>query len=267
LTVGRHPLSLAAGVMPDFDPVTTTEAAVAAGWDMAGVWVDFETWTPAVTKAVRKALGGLPALDVEYIRLTPGPLPDTARRLADVGAELGAANLLLVSGDPDDAATAAKLAELAEYCQPRGLRAALEFGVFTAVKSLDQAIRILDAAAHPAAAVLLDSIHLDRAGVDVAQIARIPPERLPYAQFCDASADRPDPDDLPAVIKDALDLRLLPGEGVLPLKAYVEALPPEAPLSVELRSAALRAGYPDARDRSAALLAATRAWMAQNTPG
>ena len=256
-----QPISLAAGVMPDFGPVETSEAAVAAGFDMAGVWVDLESWSEATTAAVRRALGGLPVLDVEYIRLGPGPLPDAARRLVDIGAELGAANVLIVSGDPDDAATAAKLAELAAYCAPRGLRAALEFGIFTSVTSLDQALGIVAAAAHPAAALLLDPIHLDRAGVGMAELAQIPPERLSYAQFCDAPSERPDRADRSAVLRDALDLRRLPGEGVLPLREFVAALPSGLPLSIELRSEALRRAYPAAPDRAAALATATRAWL------
>ncbi len=43
----------------------------------------------------------------------------------------------------------------------------------------------------------------------------------------------PSPDDTPALIREARTGRLLPGEGVLPLKELVAALPPSAPLAIE----------------------------------
>jgi len=258
-----RPISLAAGVMPDFGPVETSQAAVAAGFDMAGVWVDLASWTPATTVGVRQALGGLPVLDVEYIRLAPGPLDEAGLRLIDIGAELGAANVLIVSGDPDDQATADKLARLAAYGAERGVRANLEFGVFTAVKSLAQALAILEASGDPSLAVLLDPIHVDRAGVAVREVAAIPRSRLSYAQFCDAPAERPAASDLPAVLRDALDLRMMPGEGALPLQAFLQGLPADLPLSIELRSEALRTGAPDVFDRARRLAAASRAWLAE----
>ena len=262
-----HPLSLAAGVLPDYDPVRASAAAVEAGFDMAGVWVQVDAWTPATTRALRSALGGVPVLDVEYIRLAPGPLDPAHIRLIDIGAELGAANVLLISTDPDDGATSAKLAELGAYAGERGLRVALEFGIFTSVRSLDQALAIVAAAAHPAVALLLDPIHLDRAVVPMTALSSIPPDRLSYAQFCDAPAARPDPRDLAQIVRDALDLREMPGEGHLPLRAFLERLPAGLPLSVELRSEALRRRCPDAVERARAVAEATRSWLARRGDG
>jgi sugar phosphate isomerase/epimerase len=185
------------------------------------------------------------------------------RRSIDIGAELGAKNILCVSSDPDMGATAARLAELCGHAEPCGMRVALEFGIFTEVKDLTMAMAVLDAVAHPLRALLIDPIHVDRSGSTVAQIAAVPHEQLPYAQFCDASGDRPDPSDFNAVITDAIDLRLQCGAGVLPLKAMLKAMPANIPLSIELRSKALRDTYPDAGKRAKAVAAATRAWFAK----
>lgn len=35
-----NPISLASGVVPEFGPVDTIEAARAGGFDMVGLWVD-----------------------------------------------------------------------------------------------------------------------------------------------------------------------------------------------------------------------------------
>ena len=43
----------------------------------------------------------------------------------------------------------------------------------------------------------------------------------------------PGPTDTPSLVREARTGRLLPGEGVLPLKELVAALPPGLPLAIE----------------------------------
>jgi hypothetical protein len=87
---------------------------------------------------------------------------------------------------------------------------------------------------------------------------------LPYAQFCDAPATRPDPADFDAVITDAIDLREQCGAGALPLRAMVRALPADIPLSIELRSKMLRDSFPEPAARARAVADATRHWLDAN---
>lgn len=258
-----HKLSLASGVLPEFGAADVVEAAAAAGFDAAGLWVDPAEWSAQDTRETRAALArtGMPVLDVEVVWIKPGSALDDHRRVIDVGAELGAANVLCVSSDPDHGATADKLAALCRHAEGSGMRVALEFGIFTEVKNLTQALAVLDRVGHPLRAVLIDPIHVDRSGTSVEQIAAIDPALLPYAQFCDARAQRPDPADFDAVITDAIDLREQCGEGVLPLAAMLQALPADIPLSLELRSAALREAFSHPALRAKAVLDATRRWM------
>jgi len=114
-------------------------------------------------------------------------------------------------------------------------------------------------AGHAAGAVLVDALHLDRGAGTPAEVAALDPTLLPYAQLCDAPATRP-PDD--GLIDEALNGRLLPGDGDLPLAALIDAFAPTTPFSMELRSAALRNAYPDAVDRAAVVLTASRAMLA-----
>jgi sugar phosphate isomerase/epimerase len=141
------------------------------------------------------------------------------------------------------------------------MRVSLEFGIFTEVKTLTQALGVLRMVQHPLAALLIDPIHVDRSGSAIAEIAKVDPALLPYAQFCDAPAERPDPADMAAVIRDAVDLREQCGEGALPLAALYQAVPPGIPLSIELRSLALREAFPHPALRAAAVGAATRKWL------
>jgi sugar phosphate isomerase/epimerase len=258
-----HRLSLASGVLPEFGAVDVIEAAAASGFDAAGIWVDPAEWTADTTRAARAALiaTGMPVLDVEVVWIKPDTPIGGHLKVLDVGAELGAANVLCVSSDPDHGATADKLAALCRHAEGSGIRVALEFGIFTEVKTLSQAVAILDRVGHPLRALLIDPIHFDRSGTTVQQIATVDPALLPYAQICDARAERPDPADFSAIIADAVDLREQCGEGALPLENILLALPRDVPLSVELRSAALRKAYPQPEPRAKAVLAATKRWL------
>lgn len=258
-----NPLSLASGVLPEFGAVDVIEAARAAGFDAAGIWIEPGEWSAADTRAARAALAatGLPLLDVEVIWIKPDSALDDHRKVIDVGAELGARNVLCVSSDPDHGATANKLTALCRHAEGSGMRVALEFGVFTEVKNLAQALAVLDRVGHPLRAVLVDPIHVDRSGTSVAELAAIDPALLPYAQFCDARAQRPDPADFDAVITDAIDLREQCGQGVLPLAAMLEALPAGISLSIELRSSVLREAFDHPVLRAKAVADATRSWF------
>jgi sugar phosphate isomerase/epimerase len=76
-------------------------------------------------------------------------------------------------------------------------------------------------------------LHFSRSGGLPAHVAGIDPALLRYAQICDAGADMPGPTDTPALIREARTGRLLPGEGVLPLKELVAVLPAQVPLAIE----------------------------------
>lgn len=258
-------LSFASGIVPEFGPLDTIKAAAAGGFDAVGLWVEPDNWTDAITRDCRAALAdtGLELLDVEVIWIKPDSQMDDHKRSIDIGAELGAKNVLCVSSDPDMGATAARLAELCSHAEPSGMRVALEFGIFTEVKNLRMAMGVLDAVEHPLRALLIDPIHVDRSGTSIVEIAAVPPELLPYAQFCDAPAKRPDPHYFEDVITDAIDLREQCGAGGLPLTDIYGALPRNIPLSIELRSKALRDGYPDPCERAKIVADATRNWLAE----
>ena len=256
-------LSLASGVMPEFTPGQTVAAAAAAGWDAVGIWVDMKLWTPETTREVRARLAdaGMPALDAEVVWLREGPDDADHLRILDIAADIGAANVLVVSSAGSARETADKLGRLADHARGAGPRISLEFGAFTSVKSLGDALEVLDLCGRPDAGLLVDPLHFARTGGRPADLASVDPSRFAYAQFCDAPARGPNPSEVEAIIEEAIDLRLMPGEGGLPLAGVLTALPANTPLSVELRSKALRDRYPDPAERARVLLDATRRWM------
>ena len=258
----RQPISLASGVLPGFSPPVVAEAALRAGFDATGIWVEPSTWTDATTRAVQDTLAGsIPVLDVEVIWLKPGPDNPDHFRVLDIGMELRAANALVVSSDPDPHASAAKLHRLCAHAAGSPLRVALEFGLFTEVRTIDSALAILEECDHPASALLIDPLHLSRSGGSPDDVRRVDRRLLSYAQFCDAPPEMPARDDVQAIIHEAVDLRLNPGDGSLPLTALLDAMPAQIPLSIELRSKKLRDDFPEPIIRAQALQRATRTFL------
>lgn len=256
-------LSLAAGVLPEATPAQLVEAAAFGGFDMGGMWAERETWTPATTRAVRRQCGeaGVKLLDLEVAWIMPGAPDPWLTELVEIAAELGAANLLCVSSDPDMAATVAKFQAMVDRAQGTGVRVNLEFGLFTEVKTIHAARAVLEPVEGAAKAMLVDTLHWSRSGGTAEDLAAIPREWLSYCQPCDAPADPPDLADFNAIIDDAINRRVALGAGGLAIGAMLDALPADLPLAVEERSASLRDAFPDLNQRAAEVARTSRAWL------
>lgn len=252
-------LSLAAGVCPETAPADFVSACAEAGWNACGVWFDPETWTNAVARDVRQRLddAGMIALDVEPVFVTPSG--DHGQRLIDAAAAVNARNILVVNRGAEEGQFVERFAELCVMSAGANVGCCLEFLPIMSLKTLPEALKVVAAVDHPNAAVLVDSHHLDRTGATPADLADVDPKFFRYAQLNDAAADPGDD-----LLVDAVDLRSSPGEGDLPLIDLVDALPAELPLSMEVRSASLRATFPDPADRARSVLEATRRFFAEN---
>ena len=250
-------LSLAAGCVLDLDPVATVEAAAAAGFDAAGLWFDAATWTSATTSGVQRALAatGIGALDIEPLIYGRGDLPVEA--LLDAAAATGARFVLTCSGP---AAVDDFLPQFESLCALAADRApqatiTLEFLPIFTVGSLASAIDVVSRVGAPNSGILVDTLHLSRSGSTPAELAAAvaaQPGLVPYLQLADAPAAIPA--DRTALRDEALNGRLLCGDGVLPIDDVVSAVP-GAPLSVELRSAALVQRYTDPFERARVIYA------------
>ncbi len=263
-----HLLSLAAGVLPEFAPDAIVAAAADAGYRATGIWCDTETWTEATTRAVATQLrdGSLQALDIEVIWIRAGrEMSDAARRLIDIGGELGAHNVLIVSANPNLADTKRQFSALCDRAAAAGMRAVLEFLMIAEVKTLAQALDIVADVGHPAGGVLIDALHLARCGGSPADVAPLDPSLLPYAQLCDGPASLARTD-YEGFLTDAVDGRCAAGEGELPLRELLAVLPSKVPLSLEVRSKRYRERYPNAAERARAVLAATRRFLDERAP-
>ena len=259
----RHPVSMAAGIMPEATPAQLVEAAVAGDFDFGGMWVERDQWTSATTRAVKRQLRAaqLSLLDVEVAWIMPGPPDQWLVELVDIACELGAPNLLCVSSDPDPGATTAKLQALVDRAAGTGVRVNLEFGLFTEVKTIAAASAIVAELEGDAKGLLCDTLHWSRSGGSAEAIRELSRDWLGYAQLCDAPTAGPDLTDMRAIVDDAINRRMPLGEGGLPLAAMVDALPAGLPVAIEERSATLRERFPDLNERAREVARTSRRWL------
>ena len=203
----RHPLAMASGIMPEATPLQLVDAAARAGFDYGGMWIEPATWTDDTTRAVQARLDdtGLRLLDVEVVWIKPGPLDPDHLRIVEIGAALGARNVLCVSSDPDRGATRDKLAALIAHGGALGIRVNLEFGLFTEVRTIHEASGLLAEIDDPASGLLVDALHFTRSGGTLADLDALPRHWLSYCQLCDAPAPGADPDDPAAILEEAID--------------------------------------------------------------
>lgn len=236
-------LSLAHMTVLDAHPLELVDAAVAGHFDAIGLRIV----APAPTDALVPVVGDEPlirrlrerlrdaaitVLEVESIWIGPTTVAAALRPALDVAQRLGARNVLTMGNDPDEARLTATFARLCEEGARFDLRVGLEFAAFTHATSIRQAQRIVDAAAQPNGAILIDALHLWRSGGTPADIRRLDPRRLTYAQLCDARGPQPAGPD--ALRREARGDRHYPGAGEIPLAGILDALPERLPIAIEV---------------------------------
>lgn len=172
--------------------------------------------------------------DVDWTHLAP---------VVEATARLGSPMIVANSFEPDEARFIALLARYCAEAAGAGIRIALEFLPYSAVRTLDDALRVIRGTGAANAGLMLDVLHLNRSGGSAADIARVPPERLFFAQLCDARPRAPggSPQELMAEARTA---RLTPGEGALPLYDFLDALPDDLEIEWEIARADMAARPP-----------------------
>jgi sugar phosphate isomerase/epimerase len=150
----------------------------------------------------------------------------------DLMAELGAEHINAVSLEPD----------LADMVGERDMIFTIEFAPPNAISTLQSALAAIDHIGAGKSRLLLDTMHYFRSGATVADLAALDPDLIGYVQLCDA----PLVSDGGSYMEEAMFGRMVPGEGDLPLRAFVAALPQDMPIGLEVPILAetLAAGSP-----------------------
>ncbi len=177
---------------------------------------------------------GVVLFDAATCRLEPetdvraefGPLVETA-------AYLGAWTVNINGSDPDESRLADNFAALCALIGEHGLSAGLEFMMSTRVRTLGDALRLIERSGVDNARLTVDALHLSRSGGTAAEIAQLRPDQISYVQLCDGPAQVPEQ----GWSWENAGHRQLPGDGVLPVQALVDAVGPDVALGVEVPSA------------------------------
>ncbi len=253
-------VSIAAGVIPELmdKPVQFIENAASAGWKGTGVWYDPETWTDKTTIEVAKRIEdtGLEAVDMEVVRL--GSDVDHGEALIEAAIAVGAKNILAISSYDSFEQTAERLTELCLLASEGNICICLEFMRFTSIKNLSDALTTVSMVEADNVGILADLLHVHRSGTSYEEIASADSKLFPYVQWCDAKTE-PIGWATRDLLTDALDDRMIPGEGELPVTAFMSLFDESVPFSIEVRSKVLRDDFPDYTDRAEHLLDLTLA--------
>lgn len=265
------PLSLAHLSELDVPPLELVALAARAGFASIGLrtspaslgGVVYPLQAAGEQAEMRKRLSdnGVSVLEVEMVPLTATLRAADYRPMMETGAAIGASRLTVGGGDTDDfLIIAEKLAAMAEQAQRYGLAVDLEFMPFRPVKTLSDALAVVNRANHPNAHILIDVLHVFRSKSDIQLFKTIDPKLLGPVQLCDGPAKAPDD-----LVAEARTRRLLPGAGELDLSALLDALPDGLAHGVEVPLASQRPDL-DPRARLALLVNATRDFLKKRVP-
>ncbi|MFT4028066.1 MAG: TIM barrel protein [Novosphingobium sp.] len=176
----------------------------------------------------------------------------------DLMAELGAVRINAICLEEAmfaDGSAHDQLAIMAELTAERGMAFTIEFTPPHGINSFERALEVCRHIGQGKARVLVDSMHFFRTGGTVEKLKAVDPDWIGYAQMCDGKLAPHDD----AYFMTAMFGRGIPGEGELPLREWVAALPETCEIGLEVpRLDLLRSGVTP-RDHAAKVVAAARA--------
>lgn len=251
-------------------PFEMVSATAAAGFDGAGIricgrhvgdtsFVDIIGDKAAIRDLrMRADDGGIEISNVSAFQFYPGLTLDHLRGVVETTAALEAKTLVVnvfIQGDQGfDLFT-----RYGELAKSAGLRLALEFLPYSAIRTMTDAANFICNSGLDNAGILLDSLHLDRSGGTADDIRALDKSLIAFAQICDAERlVSPKSDE--ELKQEARTARLKLGEGELPLGAFMDVLPDGIELEYEVADAAIK--HLPAVDRAKAAMADLNAFLA-----
>jgi sugar phosphate isomerase/epimerase len=235
--------SLAHLTMLSCSPPQLIEIAARAGYDFVGlrpipVGAADEPMHPLATdrklfELTKAALErtGVQLLDIEVARIVKEARPSDYLAAMEAAARLGGRHVLSSVWCDDPPFARDFFAELCDLAKQFDLTVDLEFVTWSGVRTLDEAVAILQATARENAGVVVDMLHFDRCHADLGVLRALPRGWFHFVQICDApgkySTDREE------LIRIGREARLYLGEGGIDVAAILPCLPAR-PLSIEI---------------------------------
>ena len=171
---------------------------------------------------------GIRVNNLDGLIITPGMDWDAYARLIELALHIDAQRGVTLIFDPDRSRAADSFARAAEMARLAGLKLVMEFAELSEIKSLAQAADYIARSGEPVG-VVVDLLHLSKAGEGPQDVARHGPSLFLCAQLCDGPANPT----MEQYQHNALFDRQVPGDGGLPVVEFLAALPPDAPIGVE----------------------------------
>ncbi|HMQ95008.1 MAG TPA: TIM barrel protein [Amaricoccus sp.] len=197
---------------------------------------------------------GIALYDIETVVIDRHLDPSTLIPALEAATKLGAKRVNtcadLFEGLPD------RFAQICDLAGDHGLGVDIECMAWRGIDSPQACLDLIARSGASNAAYLVDALHHTRCGGTPESITAMSSSSICSAQLCDAPAAVPTGTDV--LIAEARGGRLLPGEGSLPLREIVAALPAETVVSVELPSVSDRR---PPSDRARAIYTATTALL------
>jgi sugar phosphate isomerase/epimerase len=199
---------------------------------------------------------GISAYNLEIFFLTAETDVRAFRSALELGASLGGRRATVIISDPDERRAADNFAAFCALTETFGISAGLEFMIFSEVKTLAQARRIVELAGHPNGSIAVDVLHLMRTGSSPQELRQLDPKLIGYVQLCDGPSTPP-----ADLWLEAVENRMVPGEGEFPLREFLAAIPAERTISLEVPLNRRLASGEDVKRRAHILVDAARRLM------
>src|SRR5262245_36931092 len=208
------------------------DATLAAGYDGIGVRVHRSPGLPfhpvvgdaALIREMRQRLADTQVFDLYSFYLEPATEVASFAPAMELGASFGAKYATVMGADTDWTRQRDNFIKTCDLAAQFGLTCSLEFAVIRPLATLPQTIRLIEEAGRDAV-ICIDPLHLARSGGSPADVKALDPKYFPYAQISDGILEPGEPN--PALFgKLGLGTRAMPGDGMLPLREVIAALPP-----------------------------------------
>jgi sugar phosphate isomerase/epimerase len=176
----------------------------------------------------------------------------------DAMAELGVTRINVVSLDPDLARSFDAFAIAAEMAATRAIETTTEFAPGLTVADLPTALAAVRHVNRLDFRLLIDTMHFARSGAVAADLGAIDPDLIGYVQLSDA----PRTPRFENYMQEAMTERMVPGQGDIPLRDILAAIPRDRVVALEIPQLSLAQSGVGPYERLRSCVEAARALLA-----
>lgn len=270
-----HPLGIDMRTVAGMDPVDHVRLAAEMGCKAVSMGLEqkpdragerqggYVPWSlrtdPALRREVKAALAdaGLRIGLGEGIEASATVAPEDHAPDLDIFAQLGTRRIGARDNGLERERAFDYMARLAEMARERDMDFAFEFSPVMTLRTLKEALALVAYIGEERVSVTVDAMHFFRSGGIARELAELDAALIGHVRLCDAALKSQGDYRI-----EAEENRLIPGEGELPLREFVDALPRGKTLGLDLSLPQAALGVEAARDYLVEVVARTRALLA-----